>query len=437
MSSIFFLSVTGRNYLAAWLSLLLAVFSVQIARAQQPAGSWNDYFRPEQTETLTDQARRAIRDQRYVEAEALFDQALQVNRASRGLHNPSQLALVDLVLEVLLLQRKWDEFDQKLDYLGWLNSRIYADDPDRLAAGLLRQSDWHRAAAGAIQRSQSAWYLIQGKYLNWQAVSVLETRYGRQDTRLAPILYQIVLEHYYQSVLNERRGATSYEYRSEDRSVANGWMFSRNESVKRSYRIGRENLQRIRDIYRAVPEVPKSTDALLQIYQADWEFLHGNTQVALAWYQEAYLSLLAAGIAESEVEQFFNQLQVVPPQRLQTEWLKPIARDNEAAVEFIAWSNLYPGAEIPAEFVKPPFDSLGEDASVQLELKLEVGGDPESGNFTYGVTGLNILHSSPDNESTSNKVFAEMPLVKFRPRLVAGELTSHGPFLLNYRFSGE
>jgi len=35
------------------------------------------------------------------------------------------------------------------------------------------------------------------------------------------------------------------------------------------------------------------------------------------------------------------------------------------------------------------------------------------------------------------RIHAEVPLVKFRPRLVAGELASHEPFLLDYKFAEE
>jgi hypothetical protein len=419
-------------------SLLLVCLLARWVVAQPADLGWADNYQLEQAEILVDQARRAIQESRYADAESLLDQALQINRASNGLYDPSQLALLDQLLETLLLQGKWEAFDQRLDYIGWLNRRINAADPDQLTAGLLRQSEWHRAAAGVIQRSQSAWYLIQGKYLNWQAVSVLENSYGRQDPRLAPILYQIALEHYYQSVLIERRGTTSYEFKTDGKAIANGWMFSRNESVQRSYRIGRENLQRVRDLYGAVPEVPESTDALLQIYQADWEFLYGNNGEALELYQDAYYKLLDAGIAEPEVERYFNQLVKIPAQQLQTEWVAPESADGESAVEFYAWSTLYPGAETPVGFLQPPFQLPSDGSqSVQVQLRLEVTGNPNSGRFSYGVTGVDILAPDLEDETVVDRVFAEVPLVKFRPRLVAGEVTSHDPFMINYRFASE
>ncbi len=408
------------------------------AVAQPVDLGWADNYQLEQAEVLVDQARRAIQENRYADAESLLDQALQINRASKGLYDPSQLVLLDQLLETLLRQAKWEQFDQRLDYIGWLNRRINAADPDQLARGLLRQSDWHRAAAGVNQRSQSAWYLIQGKYLNWQAVTVLENSYGRQDLRLAPILYQITLEHYYQSVLIERRGTTSYEFKTDGKAIANGWMFSRNESVTRSYRIGRENLQRIRDLYGASSEVSESTDALLQIYQADWEFVYGNHGAALELYQDAYYGLLEAGIAEPEVERYFNQRVKIPAQALQTEWLTPELVDGESAVDFSAWSTLYPGAETPGRFLQPPFQSPPNGLQpVQVELKLEITGNSNSGRFDYGVTSLAILTPATEDETVADRVFAEVPLLKFRPRLVAGELASHAPFLINYKSARE
>jgi len=49
--------------------------------------------------------------------------------------------------------------------------------------------------------------------------------------------------------------------------------------------------------------------------------------------------------------------------------------------------------------------------------KLEVTGDPASGDFDYSVTGLNILRPIPGDEPVASRVFSEVPLLKFRPAL--------------------
>ncbi len=419
-------------------SFLSVIFFTQWGVAQPVGPLWADNFQPEQAEILSAQARLAIEESRYSDAEDWINQALQINRALNGFYDSSQLVLLDQLLEALLLQEKWEQFDQRLEYIGWLNRRVHAAEPEKLAMELLRQSKWHLAAAGVIQRSQSAWYLIQGKYLNWQAVSILENSYGRQDPRLAPILYQITLEHYYQSLLSERRGTTSYEFKTDGKAIANGWMSSRNESVERSYRIGKDNLQRIHSLYTEESGTANPTAALLQIYQADWEFLHGNSSVALELYRDAFYRLLDAGIAESEVERFFNQLVKIPAQTLQTDWVAPQSGDRLSAVEFSAWSTIYPGAETPETLLNSPFRLLPDGTqSIQVELKLEVSANESPGRFDYGVTGLDILSVPVKDDILTARTHAEVPLVKFRPRLVAGELASHEPFLLDYKFAGE
>ena len=424
--------------ICSFLPGLMVVWCVSVpmaGRAQQSA-VWGDFYQPQRSEMLAGQARLALLEGRYVEAELLIDQAIQVNRASFGLYNPAQLQLLDQLLEALLVQEKWQEFDEKLDYLNWLSRRIFADEPEQLANGLLRQSDWHRAAAGVIQSSQSAWYLIQGKYLNWQAVSVLENYYGKQDPSLAPVLYQIVMEHYYQSVLNQRRGTSSYDFKTDGKAIVNGLMYSRNESVRRSYRIGRDNLQRIREIYRGAPGVSPATDPLLQIQQADWEFVHGNNQLALQIYRNAYSDLLDAGINEQAVDRYFEQLTVLPVQNLQVEWPAVAAVTDGTVLEYSAWSSLYPGAQSPVEFRQPPFRSASDlPRRALVEVTLEMVGDPQGGDFQYGVTRLQPVNTEAVDAPVTSQVLNEVSALVFRPRLLAGEVRSHDRFVIDFQFT--
>lgn len=401
--------------------------------------AWNDYFRPDRTEALLDQGRRAVTENRFDRAEEFYDQALQINRASFGLHNPTQLEILDLTLEALLLQRKWDQFAQKLDYIDWLTRRIYAEEPQQLARSLQRRSRWHLAAAAAIGNTQSAWYLIRGKYLDWQAVSVLEQHVGPNDVGLAPVLYQIVLTHFYQTVSIERRGMTSFDFKTDARTVANGWSASRSETVRRSYRIGREILERIRSIHRNAPGSSPITDALLGIHLADWEFLYGKGEEALAHYRDAYFALVRAGIGEAEVDAYFSQVQPLPAARLQTEWQAPDSPDESNVVDFIAWSTVYPGAQAPPELRRltlGPAENSGSRVTAALTLELTGESNPQKADFDYRVADTAILRVQPEGQSAVDRALAEIPLLKFRPRLVAGELAVHDTVRLEYRLAG-
>jgi len=408
---------------------------------RQQESVWPDYFQSQRQERLVEEARRALVDFRFREAEDLLDQALQVNRASAGLYNASQLNVLDEMLEALLRQQKWREFDQRLDYMSWLIKRLYAEDPERLAEGLQRQSRWYRAAAAADSGTSSAWYLIQGKYLDWQAVSVLENHFGQSDPRLAPILYQIVLSHFYQTVSIERRGMTSFEFKTEQKVIANGWMSSRSETVRRSYRIGRELLQRISSIYALHPDASDVTDALLRIQLGDWEYLHGATEEALTLYRQAYRQLVRSGIPEAEVDAFFGRPQVLPVEQLQLRWeqVRAGAESGESALEFNAWSTVYPGAHSPIEFLQPPFNLPRRDNSrVRVLLRLNSGQELNQGSGgSDEKPEITVLEAEPDEENLRSRAVAEIPLLVFRPRLQSGELVDHEPILLDYRFAPE
>ncbi|MEZ5492626.1 MAG: hypothetical protein R3F50_20275 [Gammaproteobacteria bacterium] len=391
--------------------------------------NWNDYYQAGREESLLEEARLALSESRFQEAERLLDQALQVNRASYGLHNPSQLGVLDAMLEAQLVQQNWTEFGQRLEYIDWLNRRLYAEHPERLAAGLQRLSRWHRAAAAVVEGTPSAWYLIQGKYLDWRAVSILERQFGRNDKRLAPILYQIALTHFYQTVSIERRGMTSFDFKTEEKKIANGWMSSRSETVRRSYRIGRDNLRRIQAIYAADSNSMNTSAALLKIHLADWEFLYGNSTTALQLYREAYAQLLEAGVAESAVDAYFARLQVLPEQQLLQEWQFPEAGEEGEVVSISAWSRVYPGAQLPVDFQQSLSSSPHQ---VRALLEFEVQADSDSAQFGYGIAGMEFIDVAREHEQAAARASLEIPLLSFRPRLKAGELVAHDPVLLDY-----
>ncbi len=397
--------------------------------------NWNDYFQPVRQELLIEEARLARLEGRFQDAEQLLEQALQINRASSGLHNPSQQTILEETLETLLLQEKWLEFDEKLDYFSWLIRRLYSADPEQLAAGLSRQARWHRAAASRNDL-QSAWYLIQGKFLEWQAVSLIEGQFGRNDLRLVPFLYQIVLTHFYQTAYIERGGITGLEITTDVPVIAGVGLSSRSETVWRSYRIGRENLERIRNIYASSPEASALTDALLQLQLADWDYLFGVFDTAVESYRLAYINLTEAGISKAQLDSYFNRLQPLPLQQVQTTW--PGNRVEEIVpqvITFTAWSSNFPGVQVPAEFLQPPFNTQGQDQGVvrvRFNLMVTKGdtGEPE-----WRITGLEMVNSTNDDQQFIEQARLQAALITFRPRLIAGELESLGPMLLDYQMA--
>lgn len=425
--------------------ILAGVGCLGTAMAQDPSNSlipdYVDNFSLMQAEALVDEGRRLMAEHAYSEAEQRYRQAWQITRINEGLYSAGQMRPIEHLLDALLAQSAWDDFDHKLEYLTSLNDHVHANDPDRYVEGLVTLSNWYRAAAAALYDSRSSWYLVRAKHLNWQAVTVVERYFGPQDLRLAPLLYRITLDHYYQAISTQRRNLSSYEYLSDAKEPVDGWSLSRNETVQRSYRIGRDNLQRIRSLYAASAPESLLTDALLLVHLADWELVFEHPERAAAYYREANVRLQEAGIAADDIQRFFNRPVVLPVRQLVLEWPLWESRWEDQPVEYFAWSSAYPGAQRPED----PLDTyrsrmealMRQRAIVQLNpgtatQALTEGGNPA--HFTYVVRDLDTSESPELTASLRHRVYEELPMLKLRPRLLNGRLALHEAVTLDYVF---
>ena len=404
---------------------------------------WNDNYAFSQSESLIAQGRQLMAKRQFAEAEALFDRAWQIDRISNGLHASSQISTIEYLLDSLLAQNKWDDFDQQLSYLKWLNQTANRRNPEALVAGLTLISNWYRAAAATLNDSRSNWYLIHAKQLNWQAISQLENNFGPQDLRLAPLLYRVAMDHYYQAVSTQRAGMTSFEYKTNGKTPVNGWSLSKNETVNSSYRIGRENLLRIRSLYARSAKASPIIDGLLLVHLADWELVFEHGQTATAYYRQAYQRLAEAGISEDDVERFFNRPAVLPETHLRVAWPLWESAWDAQPLEYVAWSHAYPGAQKPddpLDMFKSRLETLrAQRATVYLNPEINprevVEQEYDPGRFSYVVSDLEVVENPEIKDSVLSWVYAELPMLKLRPRIHNGKLTMHEAFTLDYIFA--
>ncbi|MFM1897051.1 MAG: hypothetical protein RLZZ385_2125 [Pseudomonadota bacterium] len=445
-------SASHRWIFRAWTAALLGgnVALLSLAANAQPdeaaapaVAGWNDNYAYDLPESLVAEGRRHMAQHAYSEAQAAYSRAWQVTRINHGLESGEQIRPIEHLLDALLAQNKWEEFDQQINYLSWLNESAHRDDPEQRVEGLITISNWYRAAAATLDDSRSNWYLIRAKHLNWQAISVLERSFGPYDLRLAPLLYRVAMDHYYQAISTQRRGMTSYEYKTDDKVLVNGWALNKNETVGRSYRIGRENLLRIRALYAHHGQSSPLTDALLLVHLADWELVFENGDRAAALYQTAYDHLLSAGIPNHDVERFFDRPVVLPSTHLSLQWPLWESPWEEKPLEYVAWSPAYPGAQKPDD----PLDTyrnrleslMSQRAVVRLnpDSAFATGFESESDphRFNYVVSDLDLSENPEVNDSLLDWVYAELPMLKLRPRILDGKLTVHEAVTLDYVFS--
>ena len=436
---------------ATFLATLLATLTFGLITATMPtadaqtasinaAGNNFDNFRPADYERLLTEANVAIEDGRFAIAEQSISDALQIIKVNHGLIATEQIPALYLLARAYLVQQDWEALNQHLAYFEWLLGKLEIEDLDAYLSGVEILNRLYLGTAADISNPQNAHYLIAAKQLNWRAVTALELRYGKQSLQLTPWLYNIMLTHYYQSILTRRKGMTSFDYKSEAPDIVNGWSLSKNESVQRSYNIGYELLQRIRTLYARSEQASPTTDALLQLYLADWELLFDQGNAALKSYVKAFEALEQSGLASETLQQLFMQPTIIPRPQME-EVLPPFQQLELAPITFTAWSPVFPGAHQPTKLSGDPLLPTTKFlAAVKLDLESsltqrEPGGS--SDRFTYRVINATITSISPAGAAAEQLALDQVDQLQFRPLWRSGEIQAEENIQLQFFFAAD
>lgn len=125
----------------------------------------------------------------YEEANALLEQQIQVLRINDGLYTPSQIELVRQQLDVLALEKNWDQIFDRMSYLTLILER--SDNmavTDRLAH-LKELGNWSRVLLARGPRVQEPGYLLQ-----LQALEEMALELGKESMAPGPELQQLIYE---------------------------------------------------------------------------------------------------------------------------------------------------------------------------------------------------------------------------------------------------
>ena len=245
-------------------------------------------------------------------AEKTFLDAVQVAKVNYGLRAPQQRAALGHLIEALLAQQKWQLAGDQLSYFEWLNDEIYLRDFYDYLRGTKQLSELLYRASADADNSNSTRYLILAKNLSWRAISAIEATLGETDPELVPWLYDVVLAHYYQVSLIKRRSLLNEVTAQGGSTAYHGWTLAKSESLRISYRIGRDLLRRIQLILSTSKDSPTEASALAVLYQADWELLFGHETTAMTLYGEASRQLSAIGVPTDRLDLLFGRPRVLP-----------------------------------------------------------------------------------------------------------------------------
>lgn len=326
---------------------------------------------------------------KHEEAIGVFKRAIHVTRIHEGLYTPSQLPMVEKLLQSHTTLGQWKEVSNKLQYIYWLNKMNFGENDPRMLPALNRLSRWHlQAYALEIGRDREAvtQHLILAHTMIERSINLLEQS-GTDRQMLIQQLNGLTLTNYLFATYSRSpisRSASNSPHDQEARRSSQ----TIDVYINRSFRSGRDAIGRVIDLHQSNVSSSAYDIAKAKVKLGDWLFLFNKRDAAFETYSEAWELLNQTGSAEAELKSIFDQ---------------PVALPSEDLLEtnnyYVAEQTKYDAGN---HYVLASFDvtPLGKASNIEI-----------------------IESMPPDNISARSMVKRSLRVAKFRPRFVAGEPT--------------
>ncbi len=395
---------------------------------------------------------------------------LQLVRTSQGLEHPDTIPLIESIVQTEIQSGNWEAVADQLEHLRTIAMENYGIESDELAAAMVRQADWFQAMVYLGEDRRRARNFMKSREVFDELLDIAEDRYGEDDPRLYPWLYDRAYSLYQQvALLNARSGIQNamidetirYDG-GQNLNTARGLDFTRSlgpvspglatfvdgDEVFGSWYIRRavSYIDDIRDI--AEEQGDWETWAIATLYHGDYSFLRGRNS-GRGNYRDAYEKLLELGFDRQRLEAFFNRPMIIPAEKFFTSFaeleayqqskldglsLIPEEDWKEAAANepwdgpvhagiFRAWENGARSAPMP-----PLEDVLfAMDLPVnQVDLSFRVSSNGR-------VSSVDALATQPDERRIRSRAVRAARELRFRPGLYEGKAKSRRYVQLRYQ----
>ena len=365
-------------------------------------------------------------------AHAALDRAVQITRLTEGLFTPAQLPFLQKTLVNYANQGDWQNARSLAAHLQWLyreKTPISAE----LLSQLLDLTELHLRGVVHDSPLEQATHFRQAMEANHLALLVATSLWGENDPRRAPVLYQLVNQHYLQTVAIDKGGETGYQLR--ELVPGSRWVYDRDTMRRAHYVAGMDLLRQMRAIFAQGEKQDPHGVAMVDLYMADWQVLYTQPEAALTKYNEAFSGLLAAGVERSDINLYFSIPEVLPASQLYIT-LQSAQRARESTSSDASWVSgealsLQFNAGI-AEFPNVAQSVLRQewapaDAGYAL-FAFDLAGLKEVSRWINGsyrtaigvVDAAEVLAASLNAESEDSELIRKLHTLRFRPRLLDG-----------------
>jgi len=394
--------------------------------------SHTDHHDPRLAEPLLQLADSLMKNGDFTQAHHTIDRGMQIVRINEGLYTRSQLPYLHKKIENFTRAGDWESARDQLQHLFWLyrtKSRII---DGMLIDDLQSLSAMHLRGVTEDETDYQSYHLRRAVSANWMALAAGEALWGKQDERLAPVIYNLVKHFHLQAAAVERGGRTAYELRQ----IAPGsdWVRERADARRFYYYTGLRLLNQLRSIYESAEPANPEGLAMSDLYLADWQVMFSRNTEALSSYKQAYEGLQSAGLDPNLMQGFFSQPSLLPePEFHDTlaaamsarsrEQRQPLLLASSAAADtlyFNEWSAAFP-------YVRKPVQVNGQqslDSTVAL-FTFNIAGVT---NITHWINGrqehelasireATIIQPAIESEDHQEQLLRRLEHLRFRPSL--------------------
>lgn len=323
----------------------------------------------------------------HAKAIKVFKRAIHLNRINEGLYTTGQVPMLQRLIASHMALGQWKDVSDRYRYLYWLNTQNYGKNDPRILPALGQLSKWHLRAYGmrfGRDRETVTNHLITAHNYIERSISLLEQVPENED-RLIKELNGLTLTNYlfatYQRTASEKVNS-GLPVDPELRHTA----LVIDQYISRSFRSGKNALNRVIDIYANSDKAPPWAVAKAKVKMADWLFLFNKRSSAFALYHEAYNMMTEEEASHQQLKQIFD---------------RPVALPNMDLIDNGTYDQ---NKAIPDDrnYVLASFDVTPQGKAANIE----------------------IIESRPqDNISARSQVKRSLRIAKFRPRFVGGEPT--------------
>ena len=264
----------------------------------------------------------------YAAAAGALQRSLHINRVNQGLHDPSQIPILQMLIRTNRALQDWSSLDQNYSYLYWINRRTYGEKDTRLLEVIYEAAQWHLEAFQGKLDDVPFQHIITAHSLFRKAVEIVEANSEPENPELITPLYASALTIYemanFASTLFEGEqdnfGITN---QADVSDVITEEQYPLYRLIGDTYREGKQLLERVIAIHNAHPELPADGRALAYIHLGDWYLLFNKRTLAVETYRKAYSTAASEDELPAIIGNLFSEPRSIPalslPSRQQDE----------------------------------------------------------------------------------------------------------------------